>query len=298
MKRLGGGLIALLVWLSALALPVVAFPTDACAADSPRAVLVVDTGGGVHRYCVSLPDDEVSGLELITLAGEQHGLSYRFGYGGGAVCMLADVGTTGDDCFERYPDFWGYWRGSDGGWTWSSTGAGSTTVGDGDVEGWSWGSGSDGSSHPRPPETPFSSVCPVAEQPDEQAAPREDPGNQPSSPRRTSSRPASSPDTAGAGAPASDPRDGGAKRKRPAQRKQEERKRKAGGRENKGRSAAMKATPVPSPTPSPDAVLVSGDVDNPRGDTSVPTSGLAALALAGALGAGGFVIARRRRGPA
>lgn len=296
MRRLGGGLIALLVWLTALVLPVVALPTEACAAEGPRAALVVDTGEAVHRYCVALPEDEVSGLELITLAGEQHGLTYRFGYGGDAVCMLADVGTTGDDCFERYPDFWGYWRGTDdGGWTWSSTGAGSTTVRDGNVEGWSWGSGSDGSSHPRPPETAFSSVCPVVEEPNERPAPpkRSQKPNGPSgtATRATAPEAASQPDRP---APDRAPdrersgRPGEAKRERPKNKKDDDRRRS----QRKSLSVAS-----PTPTRSPDALLASDDTTTAQNGNSPPAAGVAALGLAAALGAGGFVITRRRRGP-
>ena len=149
------------VFAVAVAPAIVAAPA-ACAAEGSHAVLVVDPGseGELQRFCVALPDEEVSGIELIELAGEQHGLTYRFGYGGEAVCMLAGVGSESDDCFEDYPDFWGYWRGDgSGGWSWSGSGAGSTVVEDGDVEGWSWGSGNDGDTHPRPPETTFESVC-------------------------------------------------------------------------------------------------------------------------------------------
>src|SRR5919199_2521976 len=111
---------------------------QACAGEGPRAALVVSTGAeDALRMCVALPDPSVTGIELIELAGEQHGLAYSLGFGGEAVCMLAGVGPTGGDCFAEKPDFWGYWRGTgSGGWTWSSIGAGSTTVTDGDVEGW------------------------------------------------------------------------------------------------------------------------------------------------------------------
>ena len=84
------------VALAATVLPV-ATPERACAGESPRAALVVDTGEDVHRYCVALPAGEVSGIELIEAAGEQFGLAYSFGYGGNAVCMLAGVGPTSDD---------------------------------------------------------------------------------------------------------------------------------------------------------------------------------------------------------
>lgn len=290
MKRFGGGPLALLVWLGFSVLPVVALPTEACAAGGPHAALVVDTGEAVHNYCVALPDEEVSGLELITLAGEQHGLTYRFGYGGGAVCMLADVGTTSDDCFERYPDFWGYWRGSEGGWTWSSTGAGNTRVGDGDVEGWSWGSGSDGSSHPRPPQTDFSSVCPVAEEPSEQAAPPKGPRERPNA-RQGSNSTTAAPSSAPPAVASTAEEEGRRERSRPPARtkKKEGDHPKAGGRPDRARA---------TPTASPDAVLASDPGTPRRPETSLPALGVLALGLAGALGAAGFVIARRRRGPA
>lgn len=134
----------------------------ACAAEGSSAVLVVDTEQvtGQHRFCVDLPDDSVTGIELIELASEQHGLQYRLGYGGNVVCQLAGVGYESDECLEDGPEFWGYWRGDgSGGWEWSSSGGNATTVEDGDVEGWSWGTGNDGSSHPAPPDTTFASVC-------------------------------------------------------------------------------------------------------------------------------------------
>lgn len=142
--------------------PLAAPLPSACAAEGPSAVLVVDTEqvGGQNRFCVALPDGSVTGIELIELAGEQHGLQYRFGYGGNVVCQLAGIGYGSDECLKDGPEFWGYWRGNgSGGWDWSSGGGNATTVGDGDVEGWSWGTGSDGSSHPAPPTTTFASVC-------------------------------------------------------------------------------------------------------------------------------------------
>ena len=144
--------------LLAGALAPVAAPGVACAASS--AALVVDTGSNVHTYCVELGGSSVNGLQLIQEAGSQHDLQYRLGHGGRAVCMLANVGASGSDCFGEYPNFWGYWRGNgSGGWTWSSTGAGNVTVSAGDVSGWSWGEGDDGSSHPAPPKTSYASIC-------------------------------------------------------------------------------------------------------------------------------------------
>ena len=150
-------------------LPLSSMPA-ACAAEGPSAVLVVDTenAGGEHRFCVALPDDSISGIELIELAAEQHGLDYRLGYGGNVVCVLAGVGYESDECLKEGPEFWGYWRGDgSGGWDWSSTGGRATRVEDGDVEGWSWGSGNDGSSHPEPPGTTFEAVCGERASPDD-----------------------------------------------------------------------------------------------------------------------------------
>ena len=102
----------------------------------------------------------MTGIELIQLASEQHGLQYRLGYGGNVVCQLGGVGYDSDECLKEGPEFWGYWRGDgSGGWEWSSSGGQATTVRDGDVEGWAWGTGNDGATHPAPPETTFASVC-------------------------------------------------------------------------------------------------------------------------------------------
>ena len=86
-------------WLFALCLlaaglyPVAGAATPACAADTAHAALVVDKGAEVLRYCVEFPAGQtsVTGIELIELAGQQHGLSYRFDSFAGvglAVCML------------------------------------------------------------------------------------------------------------------------------------------------------------------------------------------------------------------
>jgi hypothetical protein len=143
--------------------PVAGAPGVACAADQPRAVLVVDTGARVLTYCVTLDGPEVSGLRLIELAGAQHGLPYRLGFGGQAVCRLSGVGPSGDDCFAQYPEYWGYWHGDgNGGWTWASAGAGSYRVGDGDVEAWVWGTGDSAATHRQPPRTTFAGACPAS----------------------------------------------------------------------------------------------------------------------------------------
>jgi hypothetical protein len=147
--------------LTPVTLPAVTGAAPACAAATgPHAALVIETGERDLRLCVALDAPSVSGTHLIELAGAQQHLAYGFGSGGQAVCRLAETGPQGDDCFADYPDFWGYWRSDDGaGWTWSSTGAASTSVGDGDLEGWVWGSGDTGSTHARPPQLAIGDVC-------------------------------------------------------------------------------------------------------------------------------------------
>jgi hypothetical protein len=160
-------------FLAGALIPISASAPSACAAEGFHAALVIDAGAaGVSRMCVTLPDDSVTGIELVQLASDQHGLDYRLGYSGEAVCMLAGVGPQQGDCFGDYPSFWAYWHGSpQGGWSWASAGAASGMVEDGDVEGWSWGKGDDPETHPPPPVTFFDAVCkPVASSPSPSAA--------------------------------------------------------------------------------------------------------------------------------
>jgi hypothetical protein len=155
---------AALVLVAALipvTVPAVTGAAPACAvATGPHAALVIDTGTGAHSFCVALDAASVSGIHLIELAGAQDHLAYGFGSGGQAVCRLAGVGPQGDDCFADYPDYWGYWHGDGrGGWTWSSSGAASTQIGDGALDAWVWGSGDSGATHPKPPSLGIDDVC-------------------------------------------------------------------------------------------------------------------------------------------
>lgn len=296
MKR---GALFLVALLAGAVLPVAAPAVTACAAEEgPRAALVVDTGETVYRYCVALPDESVSGIDLIVAAGEQHGLTYRFGYGGNAVCMLADVGTTGDDCFEDYPNFWGYWRGDgDGGWTWSSSGAHATTVEDGGVEGWSWGPGDGPSSHQSPPATTYPSVCPVAASPGDgggDTGPRSGRHPKPQPPSGGTGTPPPTTD-AGTSEPGPDPQDGAGR---------------LGAREKKKKAAADRRSEK-SPTrvgrrhPRSDDSKRSGGTERAGADKTgstaaaetrgIPGGALLSLGVVGFFGLGGVVIARRRK---
>lgn len=132
---------------------------NACAASGPHAVLVIDrgSGGGALRpFCVSLDEEIVSGRDFIELAAAQHEEvnQISFGHNGGAVCMLADVGTTESTCLDAGEPHWGYWRSEGNGWRSSPIGFTSTRVEDGDIEGWSWADGPEAPPHPS-----FESVC-------------------------------------------------------------------------------------------------------------------------------------------
>lgn len=269
-RRLTAPLSVVALALVAGAMVPVAAPAPACAGESPRAVLVIDTSETVVRYCVVLPDDTVSGMELIQLAGQQHGLSYRLGFGGKAVCMLAGVGARGNDCFESYPDFWAYWRAdASGQWAWSSSGAAIASVGDGDVDGWSWGSGDGPEAHRSPPPTPFESVCKAAPSPaaEDRQTPAAEPTRAPE-PTRTPT-PSATPS-----AP-----------ERTQETKKSDRARKP-----------SQTTPSPSPAASPSRAAPS-PATAPASDTGPPAAGVAGLLVAGALVAAGAVLVRRRPPP-
>jgi hypothetical protein len=194
-RPVAAALLVLSAALTPVTLPAVTGAAPACAAATgPHAALVILTGSHELRICVALDAPSVSGTHLIELAGAQQQLSYGFGSGGQAVCRLAGVGPQGDDCFADYPDFWGYWRGDGhGGWTWSSTGAATTTVADGDLDGWVWGSGDTGSTHARPPSLTVTDVCVVASP---SAAPAAAPSRQPKPSGISSASGPSAPSTA------------------------------------------------------------------------------------------------------
>ena len=275
------------LWLVAVVLAASAAPvlgaTAACAGTTDRAALVVDTGAGAFTYCVELSDDPVSGLELIQLANDQHGLQYRFGDGGQAVCMLANVGAEGEDCFGEYPDFWGFWRGDgNGGWTWSSVGAGSTLVKDGDIQGWSWGSGQDGSTHPKPPPTRHGDVCkPMpAPQPEKQRERRS---------ATSSGGSTGSDDAAGTTvAPktgASEQRKAGGRTEEPPQKSEVAKQRRT------PRTATASGRTPGAVTRVTDEAASALEEETP----GLPTTGIVAIALVAALGAGGALAMRRRK---
>lgn len=282
-------------------------PLAAACAASGSAALVVDTGEASYTYCVSLPARSVSGIELIQLAGEQHGMQYRLGYGGGAVCQLQNVGPEGQDCFADHPNFWGYWRGDgSGGWTWSGSGAGSTRVEAGDVEGWSWGSGQDGSSHQQPPATAYSSVCSAPPQPRD-----DNDGKDEKRKRGSGSSGSSGPsdDATGDDEVAAGPATSGAAKSpsrkteaksAPGESKQAQKRKKArakSARQKRDKRSKNGEVVITSPSPVADASEVAEPAAAPvnsEQQPGAPVTGLAALGVAAALGGAGFFLRNRR----
>ena len=242
----------------------------ACAAGVPHAALVVATGDRVLRSCVTLDAPSVTAIHVIELAHAQHGLEYRFGFGGQAVCALAGVGSASGDCFGSYPEYWGFWVGAgDGAWVWSGSGAGSALIHDGDVEGWSWGSGDTGTTHPPPPPTTETSVCGPS-------APPPSPTGSGRSPSRPPPRASAAPTQTARSSPGtSAAADGGKKEKTRATR-----------------STRPPGSPVTSG--SPGRIVAAAAISGSGGAGGPPAGAAIAIAAASLLGLAGWLRIRGR----
>ncbi|MGQ9594781.1 MAG: hypothetical protein ACUVXH_09690 [Anaerolineae bacterium] len=127
-----------------------------------RAALVVVFGEGqVQMRCVEFAEAQISGTDLLRRSGLAVVLNETRGLGA-AVCAIEGVGCQfpTEDCFCQCRGaecrYWTYWRLEGGRWVYSSVGASSRLLGDGDVDAWVWGDGKT----PPPPLT-FADVCPV-----------------------------------------------------------------------------------------------------------------------------------------
>ncbi len=264
-RLLAAALLVSAAWAGVLA-PAALGGAPACASgDGPHAALVVSTGSGTTAYCVALDAAEVSGLHLVELAHQQHGLAYAFGNGGLAICQLAGVGPTGSDCFAEYPNYWGYWHGAaSGNWTWASTGAGSARIGDGDMDAWVWGTGDTAATHPKPPAVGVDDVCTPAPPASSSPAPHSS---------------ASAPTGTGTAAPpaSASPGAGGASAK-----------------PTRSPSSSAAASPSLRDGDATVVVVAGGLTAPPSGGAGPPTGLLFAGALAVALVVGGLYQARRR----
>ncbi len=129
---------------------------SAHAADS-RAVVIVDTGSGVHRTVVTF-GGTITGLQALELAGASP-VTVGYSGQGAAICALYGVGheASSSDCLGTPddPSYWAYFKSpaASSGWTYSRGCACSSVVHDGDVEGWRFGTGQ---------QPPYSSFCAVA----------------------------------------------------------------------------------------------------------------------------------------
>ena len=136
---------AFVLGLVAIALGVGAVPPVATAAETHHAAVIVDTGGDVHRVVISFSEDSITGIDALQRGGADP-VVYAFGVGG-AVCRLWGVGRdAGPNCLggqDGNNNYWAYFRAPAGtsAFKYSSIGAGSSQVHDGDVEGWKFGTG-------------------------------------------------------------------------------------------------------------------------------------------------------------
>lgn len=156
--RLGFGVAPAIIFLLLGAIP--------AQADDPAQVgLVVLHGDGeVIKQCVSLPGGDLTGYDVLEQAAldlnvEAQGL-------GVTVCRLdgEGCGFPGESCFCQCQGtpciYWSYWRLKGNDWDYSSQGASSRPVKNGDVEGWVWGQGYMGNGAiTKPPVIPFEEIC-------------------------------------------------------------------------------------------------------------------------------------------
>lgn len=252
-------------------------PTAAPAAGSSRAV--VNVGGSNHVISFN---GSVSGIGALQMAAGVETISY--GGQGVAVCSINGVGNPpipGECLGEVSGKYWSYWRAGPGagGFSYAGGGAGGTSVSDGAVEGWSFGSGS-------PP--PFSSFCAVAGC---APPPSPSPTIAPTAPTTTPATVAASSGSSSSGGSASaTPKDG-----------EKQGSASGSGSDSSGGSSASDGSGSGSGSGSDrasarEAQQAAGPVVSRADDGGSPWGVMVAAAAFAALGAGGFVARKRRRG--
>jgi hypothetical protein len=110
------------------------------AAGSTVAVIVIDYGSHVRTAQVDVGSGE-SGLAALQQVASV--TTQGFAGPGAAVCAIDGVGNpAGPSCLEGpNGEFWSYWHGRGGSWSFSSVGAAGSTIRAGDVDGWRWQAG-------------------------------------------------------------------------------------------------------------------------------------------------------------
>jgi hypothetical protein len=120
---------------------------------SHRAGLAVFYGdNSFFTTCVSFTENSLTGLKLL----QRSGLKVETATNptqGIAVCKIAEIGNTSNDCFGSMPNYWSYWQMGGNGLAYSVIGADQSQVVDGGVDAWIWGSGNP------PPLITYQNIC-------------------------------------------------------------------------------------------------------------------------------------------
>jgi hypothetical protein len=139
-------------------------PSATCAAAGEiRVRVVVDFGDapdappGVSDVCVPVAD-RTTGAELLAARARQLGTPQPR-YDGGFLCAIDGVPESGCGRDSGADDYWSYWHGDAGKWTYANTGAATWRLRDGDVEGWRF-AGTTAESKATPPRAAATS-CPA-----------------------------------------------------------------------------------------------------------------------------------------
>jgi hypothetical protein len=298
MTRLRSTLVAAGLVLAVTVVPAASSSPDAtsdAALQTARAVVNIRGSNRVISFSGS-----VSGLGALQLAGAN---VETVTYGPGtAVCSINGVGNPpipGQCLGEQSGTYWSYWRAGPGagGFSYSGTGAGGTSVVDGAVEGWNFGNG--------PP--PFSSFCAVAG-----CAPPPPPPPPPPTPAPTAAPTGGGSGGGGSGGAGATAADGGAAAEGGSANdggsRSDKGSGKGSGKQNDGKGgdgqgSAGGSADTTSTTRGGKAGAGGGESTRAAGpieleassDSSSPWGVIAAGAVVAGLGAGGMIIRRRRR---
>lgn len=146
-----------------------ATPCVASGEGSHHATIVIATDDWTRTFCVAFDGSSLTGLEAL----RRTGLPMReedFGGGETAICAVDGVGCSdpSTSCFCRSSEdiFWGYYRQTDGAWTFSQDGVARTRVFDGAIEGWRYGRHRVGGGNPPAFDAQAPCLSPVAAQTD------------------------------------------------------------------------------------------------------------------------------------
>jgi hypothetical protein len=135
-------------------------------ADSPNRVglVVVHGDGEVVTQCIEFSESQITGYEVLERSGLDLNADVTGGIGS-AICRLDNEGCSfpAEDCFCQCQGalctFWIYWNRVGDDWRFSTLGASSRQVQNGDVEGWVWGEGNPSGGGTEPPDVLFDEIC-------------------------------------------------------------------------------------------------------------------------------------------